>query len=81
VGADAGSFSAGNVGSGSWNLPIEAVPGILGMAPNLSANVSTSAFNGLSGVSASLSELSAITRCTQTIAQDGQHEFRVSYRA
>ncbi len=71
VGADAGSFSVGNSGSGAWSVPIETPPGIRGMVPNLTAGLSTSSGNGLLGQGGSLSGLSAIARCTKSIAIDG----------
>jgi len=63
-----GAVSGGNA---SYNIPIFAPPGRLGMAPNISLNYSSSAGNGIAGVGFSLGGLSSISRCGRTFARDG----------
>ncbi len=67
-----GELSVGQSGAAEYNVPIAVPPGTAGMAPILSLNYSSNSGNGPLGVGWSLSGLSAITRCPQTLAQDGQ---------
>jgi hypothetical protein len=46
-------------------------PGISGMKPELSINYNSNSGNGLLGIGFGLSGLSAIHRCSKTIATDG----------
>ncbi len=71
VGATAGTFRVDESGSATFSVPILTVPGSGGMAPQISLNYSSQGANGPLGVGGSLGGLSLITRCGQTLAQDG----------
>ena len=65
-------------GSASYSIPIVVPPGTAGLQPQLSLSYDSSAPNGPLGVGWSLGGLSRITRCGQTIAQDGVNK-RISF--
>ena len=65
----AGSVTAG--GEYSWSLPLWVPDGKGGLKPGLSIQYGSRGGNGLLGVGFSLSGLSAISRCGQTMAVDG----------
>nr|VFJ59838.1 MAG: RHS repeat-associated core domain-containing protein [Candidatus Kentron sp. DK] len=71
VGSLPGQFSV-EQGAAVYTIPIEVPPGVAGMQPALAITYNSNGGNGLLGVGFSLSGLSVITRCGQTIAQDGQ---------
>ena len=71
VGSIPGQLSV-QQGAAVYTIPIEVPPGVAGMQPDLAITYNSNAGNGLLGVGFSLSGLSAITRCGQTIAQDGR---------
>jgi hypothetical protein len=75
-----GQFAVSQNGAATYNIPIQAAPGIAGMEPRLALSYSSQTGNGLLGMGWSLSGLSAITRCGQTVAQDGS-KGGVSYGA
>ncbi len=54
-----------------FSVPLEVPPGIRGLAPKVSINYSSDAPNGLAGLGGSVSGFSAITRCGNTIVNDG----------
>lgn len=65
-----------NVTSGgafSYSIPIQAPPGTHGMTPHIALTYSSGAGDGFVGLGWQISGLSEITRCPQTIAQDGYH--------
>lgn len=66
-----GSFAVGESGASSYAIPIEIPPGIAGMTPKLALQYNSQGGNGLAGMGWSLGGMSAITRCRQTVAQDG----------
>lgn len=67
---------AGSVtgGAASYTIPIILPPGKNGLQPAISTGYSSRAGNGALGMGWSLNAGSAISRCPQTIAQDGQME-------
>nr|VFK18908.1 MAG: Repeat domain-containing protein [Candidatus Kentron sp. LPFa]VFK33464.1 MAG: Repeat domain-containing protein [Candidatus Kentron sp. LPFa] len=71
VGSIPGQLSV-RQGAAVYAIPIEVPPGVAGMQPDLAITYNSNAGNGLLGVGFSLSGLSVITRCGQTIAQDGR---------
>lgn len=75
-----GKFDVTPEGSASFSIPISIPPGTAGMVPFLSINYMSGGGNGPLGMGWSLGGLSAITRCPQTVAQDGA-SVPVSYTA
>jgi len=72
VGAIAGNFRVDESGSATYQIPLTLPAGTAGVAPQLSLNYSSQAGNGLLGLGWSLQGLSSISRCRQTLGQDGQ---------
>jgi RHS repeat-associated protein len=68
-GMSLGSFKVSNNGAADYSIPI-AVPPSFGPTPRLSLSYNSQTGNGTLGVGWSLSGLSAIHRCPQTMAQD-----------
>lgn len=71
VGRVAGSASVTG-GAASYEIPIVVPPGRRGMQPGLSLGYSSRAGNGIAGMGWSLSGLSSLHRCPQTLEQDAQ---------
>ncbi len=71
IGSTSGSFAIGSDGSAGYSIPIAVPPGIAGLEPKLTLAYSTGGGNGMLGLGWTLQGLSAITRCAQTLAQDG----------
>ena len=72
AGTTKGNFSVGGDGSANYSVPISVPPGTNGVKPNLSLNYNSQQANGLVGKGWNLSGLSVISRCDQTLAQDGK---------
>jgi len=66
-----GSFAVGSTGAATYSVPIQVPPGTAGMVPALSLGYSSQGGNGLVGMGWSLGGLPSVSRCPQTIAQDG----------
>jgi len=71
VGSTAGQFRVDESGSATYNIPIATAAGTAGVAPQISLNYSSQGGNGLAGKGWNISGLSGITRCRQTLQQDG----------
>jgi RHS repeat-associated protein len=71
IGTLAGMFNVDESGSATYNVPLSLPRGIAGVTPSLSLNYSSAGGNGSLGIGWSLSGLSSISRCRQTLEQDG----------
>jgi len=72
VGTTKGEFSV-NQGTANYALKIDVPPGIAGMEPELSLNYSSSGANGYMGLGWGIGGESAISRCSQTKAIEGDN--------
>lgn len=71
-GIAAGSHDVGSGGDSRYSIPLAVSPGTRGMAPNLALTYSSHASEGVVGRGWAVSGSGgAISRCAQTIAQDG----------
>lgn len=70
-GASTGSFRVDESGAATYQIPLTLPEGTAGVAPELSLNYSSQGGSGFLGQGWSLAGTSAITRCRQTLAQDG----------
>ncbi|MFT6098158.1 MAG: hypothetical protein ACJAYF_000694, partial [Arenicella sp.] len=71
VGTTTGSFEVTAGGQSAYTMGVEVPPGIMGVVPQVAITYSSGGGNGLLGLGANLSGLSAITRCGKTFEQDG----------
>ena len=72
IGTTAGQLRVDESGAATYQIPLLMPAGTAGVAPPLTLNYTSQAGNGLLGQGWSLGGVSAITRCRQTLAQDGQ---------
>ena len=72
VGTTAGQFRVSESGGASYSIALTMAAGTAGVMPELGISYNSQAGNGLLGKGWSLNGLSAITRCRQTISQDGK---------
>lgn len=70
IGAISADFSVNSTGKVNYNIPLNLIPSIGGIAPGLSLSYDQGAGNGLVGMGWYISGLSEISRCPTTITQD-----------
>jgi hypothetical protein len=66
-----GSFGVSAGGAATYSIPIRVVPGTAGMVPSLTLDYNSQYGSGFVGVGWSLAGLPAVSRCPQTLVQDG----------
>ncbi|MDO8345584.1 MAG: FG-GAP-like repeat-containing protein [Cellvibrio sp.] len=71
VGALAGEFRVDESGSATYNMPIAVPEGVAGVKPQFSIGYNSQGGAGIVGVGANMSGIGAISRCRQTLLQDG----------
>ncbi len=72
VGTLPGDVSVDNKGAANYTIPIEVIPGRLGIQPDLAISYSSGSGNGILGVGFNLSGLSSISRGRTILARDGE---------
>lgn len=72
VGAIEGQFRVDESGAATYSIPISVPQGVAGVAPQIAINYSSQNGNGLVGYGANISGFGIITRCRQTLLQDGE---------
>ncbi len=73
AGLTSGRFRVNESGAATLSIPIQAAPGVGGLAPQLALSYNSQAGNGRLGAGWTLSGLSIIRPCNRTIAQDGSN--------
>ena len=71
AGVSGGSFRVDESGSATYSMSIMTVAGTAGVVPEVSLNYSSNGGNGIAGLGWNIGGLSAISRCRQTLHQDG----------
>jgi hypothetical protein len=66
-----GNFAVNSNGAATYDIAIAVPPGTAGMVPSLKLSYSSQNGNGILGVGWTLSGLASVSRCAQTLAQDG----------
>lgn len=66
-----GRFNVSPAGAASYNIPLPVPPGTAGMQPSIGLAYSSGSGSGVTGIGWALTGLDSITRCPQTVAQDG----------
>ncbi|MFV8782931.1 RHS repeat-associated core domain-containing protein [Microbulbifer sp. SA54] len=72
IGTLPGNFRVNESGAATYQIPLSLPAGTAGVVPELSLNYSSQNGNGLVGHGWALGGISAITRCRQTLGQDGK---------
>jgi Bacterial Ig domain/Salmonella virulence plasmid 65kDa B protein/Bacterial TSP3 repeat len=72
VGSTAGQFRVNESGAATYSIPIFSPAGTAGVSPGISLNYSSQGGNDILGKGWSIGGLSGISRCRQTLHQDGQ---------
>ncbi|MCK7598028.1 FG-GAP-like repeat-containing protein [Microbulbifer sp. CAU 1566] len=72
VGTLPGNFRVNESGAATYQIPLSLPAGTSGVVPELSLSYSSQNGNGVLGHGWALGGLSAITRCRQTLGQDGK---------
>src|SRR4051812_7283139 len=71
VGTIEGSFAVSHAGQATYTLPLNVPPGRNGMQPSLAITYNSAHGDSVLGMGFSLSGLSAITRCSRNLLEDG----------
>jgi RHS repeat-associated protein len=72
AGTISGSFSVSASGEATYSMPLVSVPGRAGVEPTLALMYDSAGGDGVLGMGFSISGASAITRCPQNLAEDGE---------
>ncbi len=71
IGSIDGQFRVDESGASTYSIPITTVAGVAGVVPQIALNYSSEAKFGIAGEGWSISGVSRISRCRQTLAADG----------
>jgi RHS repeat-associated protein len=72
VGSIGGEFRVNESGAATYRIPLRTPDGVAGVRPQVNIGYSSQDGNGLLGRGWSLGGLGSISRCRQTLSQDGQ---------